>query len=87
MFCPHRCGARTHIHSQTHTLDTKDQDTEEEEEESSEEEEGEEENKADAGSEEEIIEAFRVFDKDGNGTISVADLRAMFSEFTDEEGT
>ena len=43
----------------------------------------------DTDSEEEIREAFRVFDKDGNGFISPAELRyvmtKMGQELTDEE--
>ena len=39
--------------------------------------------------EEDIIEAFRVFDKDGNGTISAAELRHVMTnlgeKLTDEE--
>merc|ERR1712146_257861 len=43
----------------------------------------------DSDSEEEIKEAFRVFDKDGNGFISVAELRHVMTnlgeKLTDEE--
>jgi len=43
----------------------------------------------DQDTEEDIIEAFRVFDKDGNGTISAAELRHVMTnlgeKLTDEE--
>lgn len=43
----------------------------------------------DTDSEEEIIEAFKVFDKDGNGFISAAELRHVMTnlgeKLTDEE--
>ena len=43
----------------------------------------------DRDTEEDIIEAFRVFDKDGNGTISAAELRHVMTnlgeKLTDEE--
>ena len=43
----------------------------------------------DVDSEEEIIEAFKVFDKDGNGFISAAELRHIMTnlgeKLTDEE--
>eukprot|EP00966_Prymnesium_polylepis_P071738 1666207-Prymnesium_polylepis.1 len=43
----------------------------------------------DTDSEEELAEAFRVFDKDGNGSITAADLRHIFTDLgeklTDEE--
>ena len=44
----------------------------------------------DQDTEDDIIEAFRVFDKDGNGTISAAELRHVMTnlgeKLTDEEG-
>merc|ERR1711924_557064 len=44
----------------------------------------------DTDTEEELIEAFRVFDKDGNGFISAAELRHIMTnlgeKLTDEEG-
>jgi len=43
----------------------------------------------DQDTEEDIIEAFRVFDKDGNGTISAAELRHVMTnlgeKLTEEE--
>jgi calmodulin len=43
----------------------------------------------DQDTEDDIIEAFRVFDKDGNGTISAAELRHVMTnlgeKLTDEE--
>jgi calmodulin len=43
----------------------------------------------DTDSEEELHEAFKVFDKDGNGTISAAELRHVMTnlgeKLTDEE--
>ena len=43
----------------------------------------------DVDTEEDIVEAFRVFDKDGNGTISAAELRHVMTnlgeKLTDEE--
>ena len=45
----------------------------------------------DSDTEEELKEAFRVFDKDGNGFISAAELRHVMTnlgeKLTDEEGT
>lgn len=46
-------------------------------------------NMKEADSEEEMIEAFRVFDKDGNGSISASELRQIMAnlgqKLTDEE--
>lgn len=39
----------------------------------------------DTDSEEEIMEAFKVFDKDNNGQISAAELRHVMSTFLDTQ--
>jgi calmodulin len=39
----------------------------------------------DTDTEEELIEAFKVFDRNGNGLISAADLRNVMMNLTDEE--